>query len=51
VGNFNERHWGISASAVTASILDRLLHHASVVITDGNSYRMRDAQHKRGDRH
>jgi DNA replication protein DnaC len=33
-----------------ASILDRLLHHASVVITDGKSFRMRHAQHKRGDR-
>ncbi|MDF6103640.1 ATP-binding protein, partial [Gordonia hongkongensis] len=23
-----------------ASILDRLLHHATIVITDGDSYRM-----------
>ena len=28
------------------SILDRLLHHATVVITDGKSYRMKDAQHR-----
>jgi Mu transposase-like protein len=27
------------------SILDRLLHHATVVITDGQSYRMKDVQH------
>ena len=29
------------------SILDRLLHHATVVITDGESYRMKDAQHRK----
>jgi DNA replication protein DnaC len=29
------------------SILDRLLHHATVVITDGQSYRMKDAQHRK----
>nr|WP_268968770.1 ATP-binding protein [Mycolicibacterium austroafricanum] len=29
------------------SILDRLLHHAAVVITDGDSYRMKDAQHRK----
>nr|WP_249300211.1 MULTISPECIES: hypothetical protein [unclassified Rhodococcus (in: high G+C Gram-positive bacteria)] len=28
----------------------RLLHHATVVITDGESYRMREAHQKRGDR-
>jgi hypothetical protein len=31
------------------SILDRLLHHATVVITDGDSYRMKDAQHRKGN--
>jgi len=29
------------------SILDRLLHHATVVITDSDSYRMKDAQHRK----
>jgi hypothetical protein len=29
-----------------ASLLDRLLHHASVVVTDGDSYRMREARAK-----
>lgn len=44
--------WGrfLPEHTTAASILDRLLHHASVVITDGQSYRMRHAQHKRGDR-
>jgi DNA replication protein DnaC len=44
--------WGrfLPEHTTAASILDRLLHHASVVITDGESYRMRHAQHKRGDR-
>jgi hypothetical protein len=27
--------------------VDRLLHHATVVITDGQSYRMKDAQHRK----
>lgn len=31
-----------------ASILDRLLHHASIVVTSGESYRMRHADHKKG---
>ena len=45
--------WGrfLPEHTTAASILDRLLHHASVVITDGQSHRMRHAQHKRGDRH
>ncbi|MDC6663138.1 ATP-binding protein, partial [Leclercia adecarboxylata] len=29
-------------------ILDRLLHHASIVITSGQSYRMRHADHRNG---
>ncbi|WP_248931530.1 ATP-binding protein, partial [Rhodococcus rhodochrous] len=33
-----------------AGILDRLLHHATVVLTDGESYRMRQARHERGER-
>ena len=44
--------WGrfLPEHTTAASILDRLLHHASVVITDGESFRMRHARHKRGDR-
>jgi DNA replication protein DnaC len=44
--------WGrfLPEHTTAASILDRLLHHATVVVTDGDSYRMRQAQHKRGDR-
>jgi hypothetical protein len=30
-----------------ASILDRLLHHATIVVTSGESYRMRHADHKK----
>lgn len=33
--------------STTASILDRLLHHATVVVTSGESYRMRDARQHR----
>jgi hypothetical protein len=29
------------------SLLDRLLHHAQVVVTDGDSYRMREAAPRR----
>ena len=32
---------------IQRSILDRLLHHATVVITDGPVYRMKDAQHRK----
>jgi DNA replication protein DnaC len=44
--------WGrfLPEHTTAASILDRLLHHASVVITSGESHRMRHAKHKRGDR-
>ncbi|KAA0016084.1 IS21-like element helper ATPase IstB [Antrihabitans cavernicola] len=44
--------WGrfLPEHTTAVSILDRLLHHATVIVTDGESYRMRDAQHKRGDR-
>lgn len=42
--------WGrfLPEHTTAASILDRLLHHATVVITDGQSYRMRHAHHKQG---
>ena len=41
--------WGrfLPEHTTAASILDRLLHHATVVITDGQSYRMKDAQHRK----
>ncbi|MGH9070817.1 MAG: ATP-binding protein [Acidimicrobiales bacterium] len=31
------------------SLLDRLLHHAVVVVTDGESFRMREARQRGGD--
>ena len=42
--------WGrfLPEQTTAVSILDRLLHHATVVITDGESYRMRHAHHKQG---
>ena len=43
------REWGrfLPEQTTAVSILDRLLHHATVVITDGESYRMKDAQHRK----
>ena len=42
--------WGrfLPEHTTAVSLLDRLLHHASVVITDGDSYRMRQARAKGG---
>ena len=34
---------------IAVGILDRLLHHATAVITDGQSHRMKDAQHRRAN--
>lgn len=44
--------WGrfLPEHTTAVSILDRLLHHATVVITDGESYRMRDARAHREER-
>lgn len=44
--------WGrfLPEQTTAVSILDRLLHHATVVITDGQSYRMKDAQHRKENR-
>jgi DNA replication protein DnaC len=49
-------HWGfedwgrfLPEHTTAVSILDRLLHHATVVVTSGQSYRMRDARQKRGE--
>ncbi|WP_433722103.1 IS21-like element helper ATPase IstB [Nocardia sp. CA-129566] len=43
--------WGrfLPEHTTAASILDRLLHHATVIITDGDSYRMKHRD-KRGER-
>jgi DNA replication protein DnaC len=42
--------WGrfLPEHTTAVSLLDRLLHHASVVVTDGESYRMREARMKGG---
>jgi DNA replication protein DnaC len=43
--------WGrfLPEHTTAVSILDRLLHHATVVITSGQSHRMRDAKQRRGE--
>ena len=40
--------WGrfLPEHTTAVSLLDRLLHHANVVVTDGESYRMREARTK-----
>jgi DNA replication protein DnaC len=42
--------WGrfLPEHTTAASLLDRLLHHANVVVTDGDSYRMRQARARGG---
>ena len=42
--------WGrfLPEHTTAVSLLDRLLHHANVVITDGDSYRMRQARTRGG---
>src|SRR5215472_3528994 len=42
--------WGrfLPEHTTAVSLLDRLLHHASVVVTSGDSYRMRQARTKGG---
>jgi DNA replication protein DnaC len=42
--------WGrfLPEHTTAASMLDRLLHHAHVIVTDGESYRMREAKNRRG---
>lgn len=41
--------WGrfLPEQTRAVSILDRLLHHATVVITDGDFYRMKDAKNRK----
>jgi DNA replication protein DnaC len=45
--------WGrfLPEHTTAVSLLDRLLHHASVVVTNGDSYRMREARAKGGTTH
>jgi len=42
--------WGrfLPEHTTAGSLIDRLLHHAHVIITDGESYRMREARQKGG---
>ena len=42
--------WGsfLPEHTTAASMLDRLLHHAVVVVTEGDSYRMRETRQKGG---
>jgi DNA replication protein DnaC len=42
--------WGrfLPEHTTAVSLLDRLLHHANVVVTNGDSYRMREARIKGG---
>ncbi len=44
--------WGrfLPEHTTAVSLLDRLLHHAHVVVTDGDSYRMREARARGGTR-
>ena len=45
--------WGrfLPEHTTAVSLLDRLLHHANIVVTDGESYRMREARAKGGTTH
>jgi len=44
--------WGrfLPEHTTAASMLDRLLHHAVVIVTEGESYRMREAKTRGGGR-
>ena len=44
--------WGrfLPEHTTAVSMLDRLLHHCHVVVTDGESYRMREARNPGGSR-
>ncbi|HYS41663.1 MAG TPA: ATP-binding protein [Pseudonocardiaceae bacterium] len=49
----NPSHWPFESwgrflpeHTTAVCLLDRLLHHANVVVTDGDSYRMREARAK-----
>jgi DNA replication protein DnaC len=44
--------WGrfLPEHTTAVSLLDRLIHHSVVVVTDGESYRMREARQRGGGR-
>ncbi len=44
--------WGrfLPQQSTAASLLDRLLHHAVIVVTDGESFRMKEARSRSGPR-
>lgn len=44
--------WGkfLPEHTIAASLLDRLLHHATVVVTEGESFRMKEAKSRGGGR-
>lgn len=44
--------WGrfLPEHTTAVSLLDRLLHHATIVVTEGDSFRMRDAKQRGGTR-
>ena len=44
--------WGeiLGDTTVAAAMLDRLLHHCHTVVTDGDSYRMKQARENGGTR-
>ena len=44
--------WGrfLPEHTTAVSLLDRLVHHSVVVVTDGESYRMREARQRGGGR-
>ena len=48
--HFGFDQWGhfLPEHTTAVSLLDRLLHHATVVVTDGESYRMREARERGG---
>jgi DNA replication protein DnaC len=45
---FDQRGRFLPKHTTAVSLLDRLLHHANVVVTDGDSYRMRQARARKG---
>jgi hypothetical protein len=44
----DSHHRERSVAVRTVSMLDRLLHHAAVVVTEGESFRMREAKTRSG---
>ena len=45
---FEDRGHFLPEQTAAVSLRDRLLHHASVVVTEGEPYRMREARQKGG---